>query len=89
MASPTASLPRCQNIATQSLALFNRLGRVQTGVVDIDERIGIVWLRTAWGARARRRPAHARQTFVYDGKTQGVEAFMRILPVEKRNGGRE
>jgi hypothetical protein len=26
---------------------------------------------------------------VYDGQIHAVEAFMRILPVEKRNGGWE
>jgi hypothetical protein len=45
--------PRRQNIATQSLAVFDRLGDVQTRVVAVDERMGIVWLRMAWGMRER------------------------------------
>ena len=49
----------CQNISTQSLAIFERLGDVQTRVIAVDERMGIVWLRMAWGVREeRRRSAH-------------------------------
>jgi hypothetical protein len=79
----------CQNISTQSLALFNRLGDVQTRVVAVDERMGIVWLRMAWGVRERGGDQlTVWETFkVYDGKIHAVEAFMRILPFEKRNGG--
>lgn len=55
MAGPACTFaPGCQNISTQSLAIFERLGDVQTRVVAVDERMG-----------------------------------MRILPVEKRNGGWE
>src|SRR5262245_29796308 len=81
----------CQNISTQSLAIFNRLGDVQTRVVAVDERMGIVWLRMAWGVRERGGDQlTVWETFkVYDGKIHAVEAFMRILPVEKRNGGWE
>jgi hypothetical protein len=79
----------CQNISTQSLAIFNRLGDVQTRVVAVDERMGIVWLRMAWGVRERGGDQlTVWESFkVYDGKIHAVEAFMRILPVEKRNGG--
>jgi hypothetical protein len=81
----------CQNISTQSLAIFNRLGDVQTRVVAVDERMGIVWLRMAWGVRQEGGDQlTVWETFkVYDGKIHAVEAFMRILPVEKRNGGWE
>jgi len=81
--------PGCQNIATQSLAIFNRLGEAQTRVVAVDERMGIVWLRMAWGARERGGDQlTVWESFkVYDGQIHAVEAFMRILPVEKRNGG--
>jgi hypothetical protein len=81
----------CQNISTQSLAIFKRLGDVQTRVVAVDERMGIVWLRMAWGVRERGGDQlTVWETFkVYDGKIHAVEAFMRILPVEKRNGGWE
>ena len=81
----------CQNISTQSLAIFNRLGDVQTRVIAVDERMGIVWLRMAWGVRERGGDQlTVWETFkVYDGKIHAVEAFMKILPVEKRNGGWE
>ena len=79
----------CQNISTQSLAIFNRLGDVQTRVVAVDERMGIVWLRMAWGVRERGGDQlTVWETFkVYGGKIHAVEAFMRILPFEKRDGG--
>ena len=92
MAGPDCKFaPGCQNIATQSLAIFNRLGDVQTRVVAVDERMGIVWLRMAWGVRERGGDQlTVWETFkVYDGKIHAVEAFMRILPLEKRNGGWE
>ena len=90
MAGPDCKFaPGCQNISTQSLALFNRLGDVQTRVIAVDERMGIVWLRMAWGVRERGGDQlTVWETFkVYDGKIHAVEAFMRILPFEKRNGG--
>ena len=92
MAGPDCKFaPGCQNISTQSLAIFNRLGDVQTRVVAVDERMGIVWLRMAWGVRERGGDQLTvwETSKVYDGKIHAVEAFMRILPVEKRNGGWE
>jgi hypothetical protein len=92
MAGPDCKFaPGCQNISTQSLAIFNRLGEAQTRVVAVDERMGIVWLRMAWGVRERGGDQlTVWESFkVYDGQIHAVEAFMRILPVEKRNGGWE
>jgi hypothetical protein len=92
MAGPDCKFaPGCQNIATQSLAIFNRLGNVQTRVVAVDERMGIVWLRMAWGARERGGDQlTVWEAFkIYDGKIHAVEAFMKIFPVEKRDGGWE
>jgi hypothetical protein len=92
MAGPDCKFsPGCQNISTQSLAIFNRLGDVQTRVIAVDERMGIVWLRMAWGVQKEGGDQlTVWETFkVYDGKIHAVEAFMRILPVEKRNGGWE
>jgi hypothetical protein len=92
MAGPDCTFaPGCQNISTQSLAIFERLGDVQTRVIAVDERMGIVWLRMAWGVRERGGDQlTVWETFkVYDGQIHAVEAFMRILPVEKRNGGWE
>lgn len=92
MAGPDCKFaPGCQNISTQSLAIFQRLGDVQTRVVAVDERMGIVWLRMAWGVREKGGDQlTVWEAFkVYDGQIRAVEAFMRILPVEKRNGGWE
>ena len=90
MAGPDCTFaPGCQNISTQSLAIFERLGDVQTRVIAVDERMGIVWLRMAWGVRERGGDQlTVWEAFkVYDGRIHAVEAFMRILPIEKRNGG--
>jgi hypothetical protein len=48
-------------------------------------------LRMAWGVRERGgNQLTVWEMFkVYDGQIHAVEAFMRILPVEKRNGGWE
>ena len=92
MAGPDCKFaPGCQNISTQSLAIFQRLGDVQTRVIAADERMGIVWLRMAWGVRERGgEQLTVWEMFkVYDGQIHAVEAFMRILPIEKRNGGWE
>jgi hypothetical protein len=92
MAGPDCTFaPGCQNISTQSLAIFQRLGDVQTRVIAADERMGIVWLRMAWGVRERGGDQLTvwEMFKVYDGQIHAVEAFMRILPVEKRNGGWE
>jgi hypothetical protein len=92
MAGPDCTFaPGCQNISTQSLAIFERLGDVQTRVIAVDERMGIVWLRMAWGVREEGGDQlTVWETFkVYDARIHAVEAFMRILPVEQRNGGWE
>jgi len=90
MAGPDCKFaPGCQNISTQSLTIFQRLGDVQTRVIAVDERMGIVLLRMAWGVRERGGDQLTvwEMFKVYDGQIHAVEAFMRILPVEKRNGG--
>jgi hypothetical protein len=90
MAGPDCTFaPGCQNISTQSLAIFERLGDVQTRVVAADERMGIVWLRMAWGVREEGGDQLTvwEMFKVYDGQIHAVEAFMRILPVGQRNGG--
>jgi len=92
MAGPDCKFaPGCQNISTQSLAIFERLGDVQTRIIAVDERMGIVWLRMAWGVRERGGDQLTvwEMFKVFDGQIHAVEAFMRILPVEKRNGGWE
>jgi hypothetical protein len=90
MAGPDCTFAAgCQNIATQSLAIFERLGDVETRVIGVDERLGLVWLRMAWGVRAEGgEQLTVWESFkVYDGQIHAVEAFMRILPFELRSGG--
>ena len=90
MAGPDCKFaPGCQNIATQSLAIFKRLGKVTTRVVGVDERMGIVLLRLNWGVREPMSDQlTAFEAFkVYDGHIHAVEAFIRILPLELAKGG--
>jgi hypothetical protein len=92
MAGPDCKFaPGCENISTQSLAIFERLGDVQTRVIGVDERMGIVWLRMAWGVRQKGGDQlTVWESFkVYDGQIHAVEAFMKILPLELRSGGWE
>jgi len=90
MAGPDCKFaPGCQNISTQPLTIFNRLGKVTTRVVGVDERLGIGLLRLNWGVR---EPTGDQLTAfeafkVYDGKIHAVEAFIRIFPVEQAKGG--
>jgi hypothetical protein len=92
MAGPDCTfVPGCQNITTQSLAIFERLGDVSTRVIGVDERLGIVWLRMAWGVRQEGGDQlTVWESFkVYDGQIHAVEAFMKVLPIEIRSGGWE
>ena len=92
MAGPDCKFaPGCQNISTQSLAIFERLGDAQTRVIAVDERMGVVLLRMAWGVRERGGDQlTVWEAFkVYDGQIHAVEAFMKILPVALRSGGWE
>lgn len=90
MAGPDCKFqPGCQNIATQSLAIFKRLGKVTTRLIGVDERMGIVWLRMNWGVReSGGDQLTAFEAFkVYDGQIHAVEAFIRILPIGLSTGG--
>ncbi len=90
MAGPDCKFaPGCENISTQPLTIFKRLGAPMVRVVLVDERMGIVWLRLAWGVqREGGDQLTAFEAFkVFDGKLHAVEAFIRILPIEKRDGG--
>lgn len=92
MAGPDCTFaPGCQNISTQSLAIFKRLGHVTTRVVGVDERMGIALLRLNWGVR---EPTGDQLTAfeafkVYNGHIHAVEAFIRIFPLELAKGGWE
>jgi len=81
--------PDCKDIGAQSLSVFKRLGPPIHKVVAVDERMGIVWLRLAWGAREEGGDQlTAFEAFkVFDGQMHAVEAFIRILPIDKRKGG--
>jgi hypothetical protein len=81
----------CKDISTQSLAVFERLGDPVTRIIAVDERMGIVWLRMAWGvAQEGGDQLCVWETFkIYDGQMHAVEAFMRTFPIELRNGGWE
>ena len=90
MAGPDCRFsPDCKDISTQSLAIFKRLGAPMVRVVAVDERMGITWLRLAWGVRQEGGDQlTAFEAFkYYGGKLHAVEAFIRILPIEKRDGG--
>ncbi|MEN9706401.1 MAG: hypothetical protein RLZZ393_2280 [Pseudomonadota bacterium] len=90
MAGPDCRFAKgCENIATQPLTIFKRLGPPITRVVLVDERMGIAWLRLAWGVQQEGGDQlTAFEAFkVFDGKMHAVEAFIRILPIEKRKGG--
>jgi hypothetical protein len=79
----------CQDISKQSLAIFKRLGAPIYRIAAVDERMGIVWLRLAWGVQKEGGDQlTAFEAFkVYGGQLHAVEAFIRILPIEKRDGG--
>lgn len=81
----------CKDISTQSLAVFERLGDPVTRIIAVDERMGIVWLRMAWGVEKEGGDQLCVwETFkIYDGQMHAVEAFMRTFPIELRNGGWE
>jgi hypothetical protein len=90
MAGPDCKFaPGCQDISTQSLAIFNRLGKVTTRVIGVDERLGIGLLRLNWGVREPNGDQlTAFEAFkFYDGKIHAVEAYIRILPLEHAKGG--
>jgi hypothetical protein len=82
----------CKNIKTQPLGNGMR-GKVETRVAAVDERMGIVWLRMAWGGdRPPRDGGQPRKLAVwesfkiYDGKIHAVEAFMKNIPVDLGSG---
>jgi hypothetical protein len=76
----------CKNIKTQPLGNGATRGKVDTRVVAVDERLGIVWLRMAWGTRGDRKLAVWESFKIYDGKIHAVEAFMKLLPTELGSG---
>ncbi len=60
--------------------LAHYIGDVQTRVIAADERMGIVWLRMAWGVRERGGDQLTvwEMFKVYDGQIHMVEAYIRL-----------
>jgi hypothetical protein len=90
MAGPKCTFtPGCENIGQQSLAVFNRLGKVTLRVVDVDVRMGLVMMRLSWN---RSGPGSDKLTAfemfkVYDGQIHMVEAWIRVFSPEQELGG--
>jgi hypothetical protein len=90
MAGPGCTFAKgCDNIGEQSLAIFERLGRVTVRDIVVDERMGIVIMRLSWNQRG---PGSDRLTAwemfkVYDGQIHMVEAYIRLFPPELDLGG--
>ena len=81
--------PTCKDIATQSLAIFKRLGHVTVRSIYVDERMGIVALRLSWNVRG---PGSDKLTAfelfkIYGGQIHKVEAFIRLFPPALELGG--
>ncbi len=90
MAGPGCTFaPGCDDIGNQSLAIFERLGRVTVRDVLVDERMGIVLMRLSWNVSG---PGSDKLTAwemfkVYDGQIHMVQAYIRLLPKEQDLGG--
>jgi hypothetical protein len=90
MAGPGCTFaPGCESIGNQSLAIFERLGRVTVRDIVVDERLGIVIMRLSWNVSG---PGSNRLTAweafkVYDGQIHMVEAYIRLFPPELDLGG--
>jgi hypothetical protein len=90
MAGPGCTFnPGCDNIGQQSLAIFERLGKVTVRDVYVDERMGIVLMRLSWNQRG---PGSDKLTAfemfkVYDGQIHMVEAWIRLFPPAQELGG--
>ena len=83
----------CKNISTQPMGGNNR-GKIERRVAAVDERMGIVWLRLAWGGDRPAREGMSQKSQlvvwesfkIYDGKMHAVEAFMKNVPVGVGSG---
>jgi len=90
MAGPGCTFaPGCTDIGNQSLAIFERLGRVTVRDIVVDERTGIVMMRLSWNQRG---PGSDKLTAwemfkVYDGQIHMVQAYMRVFPPAQDLGG--
>jgi hypothetical protein len=90
MAGPGCTFIKgCDDIGNQSLAVFERLGRVTVRDIVVDERMGIVIMRFSWNASG---PGSDKLTAwemfkVYDGQIHMVQAYMRVFPPALDLGG--
>jgi len=90
MAGPGCSFaPGCADIGNQSLAIFERLGRVTVRHVVVDERTGTVMMRLSWNVSG---PGSNRLTAweafkVYGGQIHTVVAYIRLFSPELDLGG--
>lgn len=90
MAGPGCTFaPGCEDIGNQSLAIFERLGRVTVRDAVVDERTGIVILRLSWNVSG---PGSDRLTAwemfkVYGGQIHAVGAYIRLFPPALDLGG--
>ena len=90
MAGPGCTFAKgCDNIGEQSLAIFERLGRVTVRDILVDERMGIVIMRLSWNERG---PGSDKLTAwemfkVYDGQIHMVQAYIRLFPPALDLGG--
>lgn len=83
----------CKNIKTQPLGGGGSRGKVEVRVAAVDERMGIVWLRMAWGGNRPPRDGGQRTELtvweafkIHDGKIHAVEAFMKNMPAGLGSG---
>ena len=90
MAGPGCTFAKgCDDIGNQSLAIFERLGRVTVRDIVVDERTGIVIMRLSWNVSG---PGSDKLTAwemfkVYDGQIHMVQAYIRLLPAALDLGG--
>jgi hypothetical protein len=91
MAGPGCTFaPGCEDIGSQSLAIFRQLGRVTVRDVVVDERMGIVMMRLSWNVRGGEGSDRltAWEMFkIYDDQIHMVEAYIRLFPPQLDLGG--
>jgi hypothetical protein len=90
MAGPGCTFaPGCADIGNQSLAIFEKLGKVTVRDILVDERTGIVIMRLSWNNSG---PGSDKLTAwemfkVYDGQIHMVQAYIRLFPPALDLGG--
>jgi hypothetical protein len=90
MAGPGCTFAKgCDDLGNQSLAVFEKLGRVTVRDIVVDERAGIVIMRLSWNVSG---PGSDKLTAwemfkVYDGQIHMVQAYMRVFAPALDLGG--